>query len=465
MSEVTLLGTGSADGWPNPFCCCASCETLRGRGEVRGHTAALLDGVLLVDLGPDVPRAAERFGCRLDGVRGVLLTHDHPDHVAPLALLARQWAGRSEPLTVAGPGPAVARCQPWVAPDDAVTFVPLRPSDVVEVAGYRVEALAARHEGDDIGPALLYRVTAPDGTRVLHASDTGPLPEETWCALAGERVDLVMLELTFGDRFDHGTDHLDLRSFPQALARLRRDGVVDDDTDVVAVHLSHHNPPDLARLLGPWGARVVDDGTRLRPRRDALGTTGHAAAGGPAHRTLVLGGARSGKSAHAERLLAAEPDVTYVATGGVRPDDVEWQQRVAAHQDRRPDGWRTLETTDLETVLSAAVPGEVLLVDCLTLWLTSVLDDVDSWEDPSRAATLVQPRIDSLVDVWRGAAARVVAVSNEVGWGVVPQTASGRLFRDLQGRLNAALARHSDQVHLVVAGRVVDLSPPAAARS
>ena len=91
--EVLLLGTGSADGWPNAFCGCASCASSREGGEVRGQTAVLVDGRLLLDCGPEAPRAAERFGRSLRDVRSILLTHDHPDHVGPAALLWRRWAG------------------------------------------------------------------------------------------------------------------------------------------------------------------------------------------------------------------------------------------------------------------------------------------------------------------------------------------------------------------------------------
>lgn len=453
MTRIGLLGTGSADGWPNPFCRCASCQALRHRGEVRAHSSVLIDDVLLVDLGPDVPRSAERHRLRLDGVRVVLLTHAHPDHVAPLALLARRWAGTSQELTLAGPAAALAECRHWHDPSDRVDVVELAAGEAAELCGYRVEALAAQHDGPEAGPALLYLITAPDGARVLYATDTGPFPETTYRALAGQPLDAVLLELSFGDRLDHGTDHLDLSTFPDVLGRLRLDGAVTDTTTIVATHLSHHNPPDLAAVVRGWGVSVLPDGTVL-----TVGPSAPAPArpAGPA-RTLVLGGARSGKSWHAERLLAAVPRVTYVATGGDRPDDPEWQERIAAHRARRPAAWTTVESTDLERLLGGATSDDVLLVDCLTLWLTAVLDAADAWDDPTLAADRAMPRIDALVDAWRTTRARVVAVSNEVGGGVVPDTAAGRVFRDLQGRLNARVARHSDAVHLVVAGRVLDL--------
>jgi len=98
--DVLLLGTGSGDGWPNPFCECASCDAVRrlGPGAERGQSSALVDGRLLLDAGPDVALAASRHGASLAGVEAILLTHAHPDHVGPQLLLWRGWAGRREPL-------------------------------------------------------------------------------------------------------------------------------------------------------------------------------------------------------------------------------------------------------------------------------------------------------------------------------------------------------------------------------
>jgi adenosylcobinamide kinase/adenosylcobinamide-phosphate guanylyltransferase len=171
------------------------------------------------------------------------------------------------------------------------------------------------------------------------------------------------------------------------------------------------------------------------------------------HRTLVLGGARSGKSWYAEQLLADRDQVTYVATGGTRPDDAEWVARVAEHRARRPAGWRTVETADVTEALTAAGDEEVLLVDCLALWLAAVLDAAGAWADDSPTALAeVDERSDTLLAAWTASPAHVVAVSNEVGSGVVPATRSGRVYRDLLGRLNARVAAASDDVVVTVAG-------------
>lgn len=156
-------------------------------------------------------------------------------------------------------------------------------------------------------------------------------------------------------------------------------------------------------------------------------------------RTLVLGGSRSGKSAFAESLLASAPAVEYVATASARPDDAEWAARIAAHQARRPPHWSTLETGDVAGVLRQA--GAPVLVDSVTLWLSALLNAPDHAQ-----------RVDELCSAWRATARDVVAVSDEVGSGVVPGSEVGRQFRDALGGLNQRLAAAADHVHLVVAG-------------
>ena len=173
--------------------------------------------------------------------------------------------------------------------------------------------------------------------------------------------------------------------------------------------------------------------------------------------TLVVGGARSGKSRYAESLLRSHPKVTYVAPGPV-PDgsDPERAERISLHQARRPAQWTTLETTDLATVIRAA--DHPVLIDCLSTWLTRLIDEIDAWQDRGRATSHLEEETARLLDALSSATVEVVLVTNEVGCSVVPSTASGRMFRDDLGRLNAAVSSQSDHVALVVAGRVLDLS-------
>ena len=172
-------------------------------------------------------------------------------------------------------------------------------------------------------------------------------------------------------------------------------------------------------------------------------------------RVLVTGGVRSGKSAHAEALLASEPSVTYLAAGPTY-DDADWQARIARHRARRPETWTTVENTDLAAAL-ALTTGPVL-VDCLGTWLDAVIAGADLWEAPSaEVEEHVAGRVTGLVATLRAATEPVVVVTNEVGLGVVPEHRSGRLFRDLLGTLNQRVASVCDEVHLVVAGRVLRL--------
>lgn len=451
---LQLLGTGAADGWPNPFCRCASCTAERLAGHQRAQAAALVDQALLLDCAPSTPWAAERLGVSLADVEVLVWTHQHSDHFSPATLMYRSWV-TDRPLVVAGPPDVVAAARHWLPPEAPVEFVALAPGDVLERAGFSITALAARHHtglGDGAAAeALLYRVQGRSGLDLLYATDTGPLPQCTVTALSDACLDLLVLEESFGHRTDHGTDHLDLSTFPDQLRRLRAVGAITAGTRVVATHLSHHNPPtaELTRILADWGAEVVPDGT-------VLGPSSPARTPGPL-RTLVVGGARSGKSLEAERILAEVAEVVYVATSyPVEPGgDAEWAERVRRHRAQRPARWETIETLDLVGLLS--VPGPPLLVDCLTLWLTRVMDRHDAWDDAAwqaGAAERVDADVAALAEAWRTTSRRVVAVSNEVGQGVVPVDAGTRRFRDEMGRLNRAIAQVTEDVRFIVAGHL-----------
>jgi adenosylcobinamide kinase / adenosylcobinamide-phosphate guanylyltransferase len=165
-------------------------------------------------------------------------------------------------------------------------------------------------------------------------------------------------------------------------------------------------------------------------------------------RVLVLGGSRSGKSAHAERLLADRTDVTYLATSAPAADDAEWAGRVAAHRARRPASWATVETTrPADLVRDGAV-----LVDSVTTWVAALMDESGIWAEELGARERLAERCDAVVESWTTTPAHVVAVSDEVGLGVVPETRSGRLFRDVLGTVNQQLAHTADEVWFVVAG-------------
>jgi adenosylcobinamide kinase/adenosylcobinamide-phosphate guanylyltransferase len=175
-------------------------------------------------------------------------------------------------------------------------------------------------------------------------------------------------------------------------------------------------------------------------------------------RILVTGGTRSGKSRYAESLLTTALAVTYLAPGP-RSDpavDAEWASRVAAHQARRPANWTTVETDDLAGAIRAA--QQPVLIDSLGSWLTAVLDRLEAWHTPAEAwSQTFEDELENLADAWLSCRQPGVAVTNEVGWALVAEHHSGRMFTDLLGTVNQEIARVSDEVVLLVAGRPLRL--------
>jgi adenosylcobinamide kinase/adenosylcobinamide-phosphate guanylyltransferase len=291
-------------------------------------------------------------------------------------------------------------------------------------------------------------ITGPSGARLLATAGPGAIPDPP---VETRPFDVLLL---------------DLLGSPAQLGDLRSRGLARPDSVAVAVYADHRvaTAAELARRCGYWGAVAPADG-------DVLSTVARwlpRPPGGQPHRALVLGGARSGKSAEAELRLAAEPAVTYLAAGpypaddegdGGRAGDDEWALRVAAHQAARPRWWSTVESTDVAGALRR-LTGAVL-IDGMGTWLTAVMTEAGAWEPAAGSAAglaaggRVAARLDELVAAWRQTSARVVAVSDQVGSGVVPATAAGRLFRDQLGRLNQRLAAESEETSLVVAGRVL----------
>ncbi|SCK27357.1 adenosylcobinamide kinase /adenosylcobinamide-phosphate guanylyltransferase [Streptomyces sp. WMMB 714] len=399
--ELTLLGTGAPGGLPRPDCPCAVCAAAaRGRSLSRAATALLVDGTLLLDLTPGPAFAAARAGKSLQGVRQVLLSHPHDGPAMEIP------AGLPAPVRVS------------------------ERQELALISGHRVRAVALD------SPGTGYQVTGPAGECVLYlppgAAPAG-LEDGRDGAQAQFAYDMVLL---------------DVLGRPDALAKLREAGSVGPSTDVLAVHIGHDVPsgPELHRRLAAAGAHTEPDGTTL-----VVGE--YPEVPEVPRRTLVLGGARSGKSVEAERRLESFPGVVYVATGGTREGDAEWAARVSAHKERRPPSWRTRETCDLVPLLEEA--GPPLLVDCLALWLTDAMDRAGAWDDDRwriNGSRMVEERVGQLLEAVRRTRRTVVAVSNEVGSGVVPETSSGRRFRDELGRLNAAFAADCEHVLLVTAG-------------
>ncbi|KUG51182.1 hypothetical protein AVL62_13035 [Serinicoccus chungangensis] len=168
--------------------------------------------------------------------------------------------------------------------------------------------------------------------------------------------------------------------------------------------------------------------------------------------TFLTGGARSGKSALAvRRAQRSGRPVVFVATG--QAGDEEMADRISRHQAERPEGWRTVEApVDLVDACAALKPGACVVVDCLSLWVSNLMEHGD--DEPT---TLDRARaLAGWATAYRG---DVVVVTNEVGLGIVPMHPVSRRYRDRLGRVNAVLARDAGLAQLVVAGRTLTLDP------
>jgi adenosylcobinamide kinase/adenosylcobinamide-phosphate guanylyltransferase len=168
-----------------------------------------------------------------------------------------------------------------------------------------------------------------------------------------------------------------------------------------------------------------------------------------AHIVFVLGGARSGKSRHAETLARNGGDVIYLATAQAR--DEEMADRISRHKNDRPANWRTEEAPiDVaQSIRTLCKPGTVLIVDCLTLWLNNLFE----------ADRDIAKETDKLIRAMRDAGGRIIVVSNEVGQGIVPDNALARQFRDEAGLMNQSALAAADEAFFMIAGAPLRIKP------
>ncbi len=329
--------------------------------------------------------------------------------------------------------------------------VPAQPG----AAGYRVERVPGGWD-----------VTGPCGRLLVGAGAGLAAPPPDTTEPDTTRPDTTRPDTTRPDTTEpYDIVLLDLLDQPTQLGALRRRNLVHARTVVAVLHADHRisSEEELARRGQYWGVIVPHDG-------DVLATTPGR---GPAHpaeddpsrprRVLVLGGARSGKSRHAELRLAADPRVTYLAAGPYPPRaqptaDSDWAERVAAHRARRPPWWQTVESIDVAATLRSE--SGAVLFDGAGTWLAAVMDEAGAWAGDgesgmARAQAQIAAKVEELIEAWRQTRAQVVAVSDEVGSSVHPPSRAGRLFRDQLGWLNQRLAAESEETVLMVAGRAL----------
>ena len=177
--------------------------------------------------------------------------------------------------------------------------------------------------------------------------------------------------------------------------------------------------------------------------------------------TLIVGGARSGKSRFAQELAEKTGKaVLFVATA--EAGDEEMSRRIEKHRKSRPASWRTLEATcNLSGRISREISGEgVVIIDCITLLVNNITGSYGNRGSEDVVEEKVTAEISELIECIDQTDARFIIVSNEVGLGLVPANKLGRLYRDILGRANQLLARRADEVYLMVCGLPVAIKPP-----
>ncbi len=280
--KVQYLGTGAAEGVPALFCNCEYCKSLRrriaeggGGREVRSRAQILLDGELSIDFPPDAFYHTARFGVDLSAVRYLLVTHSHMDHFYAHDFILHGYkyahAMTSPQLTIFGnseAGEVFRECtrremKPEVAP--TLIFRGVGAFEEIAFDDWRAYSFPAHHTSRE---PLLWLIER-GGTRVLHLTDTGRIPDESMDFLKAlaRRADLVTLDCTFlWEASDPNARHMDLREVAHTIERLTRAGICDDRTQKVITHFSHNSAPSpeaLARAEREYGVIAAYDGMTL----------------------------------------------------------------------------------------------------------------------------------------------------------------------------------------------------------
>lgn len=279
--ELTFLGTAASEGFPDAFCGCDNCRMAREAGgpSLRKRSAALIDGELLIDMGPDLMAASQIHNAPLDRLRYCIQTHEHNDHLDPshfhsrsphcgvtTAPLLEYYASQpalaklAEALDRRTPGGTLA--DPEVENKLNLRVHQIAPGQRFTAGPYTIISVPAAH----VPEAMLF-VIEHGGRRLFYGTDTGPLPEAAYSVLASiERpLHVVVLDHTFGFTKRSG-GHLNADLFIEQIERMRALELLDGDTRVFAHHLGHHSHPpheQFVALAAAHGYAVAYDGLRV----------------------------------------------------------------------------------------------------------------------------------------------------------------------------------------------------------
>ncbi|MBR6705073.1 MAG: MBL fold metallo-hydrolase [Clostridia bacterium] len=278
--EVTFLGTAAATACPMVFCSCPMCSAAWKRGEkdLRRRSSALVDGDLIIDLGPDIMTAAFDFGADVRKIRVWLQTHAHSDHfdaghlitrwtdyapegLRPLDLAASPETVRrmSERLSLEEPGASLEKAE-WLE-RLKLRVHPLRHGDSAVLSGRLVTAVESAHD-----PGALLYVVSDSETAFLYATDTVRLTDRAMDLLKRFRLDLVAIDHTYGPGI-RGGGHLNAEQAAEEIARLRSEGILKPEGLAFATHISHEGMPpheELTEYARARGYGIAWDGLRIR---------------------------------------------------------------------------------------------------------------------------------------------------------------------------------------------------------
>jgi len=281
--RIEFLGTAAAEGFPDPFCACTSCEDARREGgrALRLRSSALINDELLIDLGPDLYTAALRRGRSLGHVVFVLQTHPHSDHLDQNTLFARAVGCQVEgaaggryfcsAATIAQLDRRFFANQPERSFADAsvqqafnldITIV--APWQEFAFDRYRVQTVKANHDVPELEAMLFAIEDTASGATLFYGTDTGPLPAETWSRLQelGWSFDVFILDHTFGFA-GRSSGHLNQEQFLEEVDAARAAGVLTPGSRVYATHIAHHSHPahhELAERARAAGYEIAHDG-------------------------------------------------------------------------------------------------------------------------------------------------------------------------------------------------------------
>ena len=261
--KVTFLGTSAATAMPLPFCNCATCtEARRLKGkDFRKRSSVAINDDIIIDLGPDSVGACIEYGIDLTRIRYVLQTHAHSDHFDGGHLITRHPDYRSEdvnPISIVASSNTIRQMNLMLKAEDPsadlydedflgkinVQMEAISHGECIRIGDYSITALESLHDIDQ--QSMIYLIEYK-GKSVLYGTDLLEISDQAYRILSGRKLDILILDQTYGFGYNSG-DHLDAGQVTGIIGRLRDKGIIDEDTHILATHISHEGNPNHEKM-------------------------------------------------------------------------------------------------------------------------------------------------------------------------------------------------------------------------